>query len=169
MEVTPGTLEKLDEIQGIQQTKMMVEQRQKLLFQQLDLSGWDKWSDRSQVAVQALLAEYHDIFSLGPEELGCWDLVKHEIKVVDDEPFKERFQRIPPLKVDEVHAHVKEMLEAGTIYPSESLWCNAVVPVHKKDGGLHFYIDFCKLNAWTKKDSYPAGWYSLEQNIWLKF
>ena len=34
-------------------------------------------------------------------------------------------------------------------------WCNAVVLVHKKDGGLHFCIDFCKLNARTKKDSYP--------------
>ena len=42
VEVNPGTLEKLDEIQGI-------EQRKKLLFQQLDLSGLDKWSDRNQV------------------------------------------------------------------------------------------------------------------------
>ena len=50
VKVTPNTLEKLDEIQGIQQTKMMVEQRKKLLFQQLDLSGLDKWSDRNQVA-----------------------------------------------------------------------------------------------------------------------
>ena len=32
VEVTPNTLEKLDEIQGIQWTKMMVEQRKKLLF-----------------------------------------------------------------------------------------------------------------------------------------
>ena len=30
-----------------------------------------------------------------------------------------------------------------------------VVLVCKKDGGLCFYIDFCKLNARTKKDSYP--------------
>ena len=43
------------------------------------------------------------------------DLVKHEIRVVDDEPFKERFQRIPPPMVDEVHAHMKEMLEVGAI------------------------------------------------------
>ena len=57
--------------------------------------------------------------------------------------------------LDEVHAHVKEMLEAGTICPSQSPWCNAVVLVHKKDGGLHFCIDFHKLNARTKKDSYP--------------
>ena len=46
-------------------------------------------------------------------------------------------------------------LEAGVICPTQSPWCNAVVLVHKKDGGLHFCIDFHKLNAWTKKDSYP--------------
>ena len=43
LEIAPGTLEKLDEIQGIQQTRKMVEQRKELLFQQLDLSGLDKW------------------------------------------------------------------------------------------------------------------------------
>ena len=84
VEVTPNTLEKLDGIQGIQQTKMTVEQRQKLLFQQQDLSGLDRWSGRSQAAASALLAEYHDIFSLDLGELGCMDIVKHEIRVVDD-------------------------------------------------------------------------------------
>ena len=66
VKVALNTLEKLDEIQGIQQTKMMVEQRKKLLFQQLDLFGLGKWSDRNKAATQALLAEYHDIFSQEP-------------------------------------------------------------------------------------------------------
>ena len=104
---------------------------------------------------KTLLAEYHDIFSLESGELGCMDLAKHEIKVVDDEPFKERFWRISPQMVDEVHAHMKEMLEVGVICPSQSPWCNAVVLVCMKDGGLHFCIDFHKLNARTKKNSYP--------------
>ena len=82
------------------------------------------------------------------------DLAKHEIRVVDNEPFKERFQRIPPPMVDAVHPHVKEMLEVGTICPSQSTWCNVVVLVCKKDRGLHFCIDFHKLNARTKKESY---------------
>ena len=47
------------------------------------------------------------------------------------------------------------MLESGAIRPSQSAWCNAVVLVQKKDGSLHFCIDFCCLNAHTKKDSYP--------------
>ena len=43
VEIAPGTLEKLDEIQGIQQTRMTVERMKELLFQQLNLSGLDKW------------------------------------------------------------------------------------------------------------------------------
>ena len=57
--------------------------------------------------------------------------------------------------VEEVRNHLKEMLESGTIRPSQSAWCNTVVLVWKKDGSLHFCIDFCHLNAHTKKDSYP--------------
>ena len=47
------------------------------------------------------------------------------------------------------------MLECDTIRPSQSAWCNIVVLVWKKDGSLHFCIDFCHLNAGIKKDSYP--------------
>ena len=43
------------------------------------------------MTTQALLAEYNDIFSLESGELGCTDLPKHEIRVDDDEPFKEQF------------------------------------------------------------------------------
>ena len=47
------------------------------------------------------------------------------------------------------------MLESSTIRPSQSAWYNAMVLVWKKDGSLHFCIDFCCLNAHMKKDSYP--------------
>ena len=46
------------------------------------------------------------------------------------------------------------MLDTGAIWPSQSVWCNTVVLVRKKDGGLCFCIGFCHLNAHTKKDSY---------------
>ena len=45
------------------------------------------------------------------------------------------------------------MLEMGMIHPSQSPWCNAVVLVCKKGGGLCFCINFHKLNARTKEDS----------------
>ena len=72
LEVAPGTLEKLNEIQGIQQVKMSVEQSKQLLFQQLDLSGLDRWPDRNQAAAWALFAEYHDIFPWSQESWAVW-------------------------------------------------------------------------------------------------
>ena len=140
--VSPGTLEKLDKMQGIQRAKISVKERKEVLFQQLDLSGLEGWSTENWATAHALLAEYPNIFSLEPGELGCTDLVKHEINVTDEEPFKERCQRIPP----------------PMILPSQSPWCNAVVLVCKKDRSLCFCIDFHKLNVRTKKDSYPLTW-----------
>ena len=77
VELAPGTLEELDEVQGIQWTKMSVERRKEVLLQQLDVSGLEGWSKGNQVATHALLAQYHNIFSLEPGELGCTGLAKH--------------------------------------------------------------------------------------------
>ena len=44
--------------------------------------------------------------------------------------------------VEEVRNHLREMLESGAIRPSQSAWCNTVMLVRKKDGGLHFCINF---------------------------
>ena len=133
---------------------MSVKHRNKMLLKQLDLSGLEGWSGASCTCTHALLTKYHDIFFLEPGELGCMGLAKHKIRVVDDEPFKERFQMVPPPMVEEVRAHMKEMLEVGTIRPSQSSWCNAIMLVRKRDRGLHFCIDFCKLNMRIIKDSY---------------
>ena len=57
--------------------------------------------------------------------------------------------------VEEVRDHLREMLESSTIRPSQSAWCNAVMLIRKKDGGLCFCINFRCLNTHTKKDSYP--------------
>ena len=109
-------------------------------------------------ATHKLLREYNDVFSLKDNELRCTSQDKHSMKVMVDEPFKEQFRHIPPPLLGEVRTHVNDMLQAGAIQPSNSPWCSAVVLIQKKDGGLHFCIDFQKLNAKTKKDSYPLPW-----------
>ena len=135
--------------------KLTVRQRHGKLFDELDFSGFDSWTPELADAACWLLAEYHNVFSLDPAELGCTHSPEHIIKVTDDTPFKEQFRQIPPPLVEEVRNHLKEMLESGAIGPSQSAWCNAVVLVQKKDGGLHFCIDFHCINTHTKKDSYP--------------
>ena len=99
--------------------------------------------------------EHHNIFSLELNEIGCTDAAEHVIELLDMEPFKERFHRIAPPLMEEVWEHLQEMLDGGTICPSQSPWCNVVVLVCKKDGGLWFCVDFCRRNSRTKKDAYP--------------
>ena len=65
-------------------------------------------------------------------EIGCTHSTKHVIEDTDDTPFKEQFRQIPLPLVEEVHVHLQEMLDSGTICPSQSMWCNAVVLVWKK-------------------------------------
>ena len=132
-------------------------ERQDLLLEKLDLSSLEAWPADQAERAHSLLKEYHAIFSLEKHDMGHTKATKHKIilKDPDTPPFKDRFCRIPPPQLDEVHAHLKMMLDAGVIRPSNSPWCNAVVLVRKKDGSLHFCIDFRKLNALTVKDSHP--------------
>ena len=89
--------------------------------------------------------------------MGCTSAIKHEICIENSEPFKEWFQCIPPPLLEEVCPSLWDVLEVGAIRWSQSLWCNAVVLVRKRDGTLRFCVDFRCLNAWTKKDSYPLS------------
>ena len=134
-----GMMEASGEAQGLQMPKLSVKQRQYKLAD----STW------------SLLAEYHNVFTLEPSKLGCTHATKHVIKVTNNTLIKEWFRQIPPPLVEEVCAHLQEMLDSHVICPSQSAWCNAVVLVWKKDGGLHFCINVCHLNTCTKKDSYP--------------
>ena len=95
-----------------------------------------------------------DVFSKDDLDLGKYNILKHDIKITDPQPFKERYRRIPPHLYEEVKAHLQEMVEMGTIRRSFSPWASAVVLVRKKDGGLRFCIDLCKLNNRTVKDGY---------------
>ena len=134
---------------------MSVAVRQEKLLEKLNLDGLAYWSLRNAVVARELVLAYQDIFTLESNELGCTSTIEHEICIDNSEPFKEWFRCIPLPLLEEVHASLWDMLDAGAICPSQSLWCNAVVLVRKKDGTLHFCVDFRCLNAQTRKDSYP--------------
>ena len=94
---------------------MMVQERQDKLLEKLNLDGLSEWTPHNAAIARELLLSYHDVFALKPDELGCTSTIEHEIHLSNDEPFKERFRHIPPPLLEEVHASLRDMLEAGTI------------------------------------------------------
>ena len=158
---SPEFLKKLNKLEPNRNPpkKLTIEERQKLLLELLRKEGQlDKlkqWPLELALRFERMLMERHNIFSLELNEIGCTDTAEHVIELLDTEPFKEWFQCIAPPLVEEVWEYIQEMLDGGVIHPSQSAWCNAVVLVRKKDGGLRFCIDFHRLNSWIKKDAYP--------------
>ena len=87
-------------------------------------------------------------------DLGKCNILKHNIKITDPQPFKERYRRIPSHLYGEVKAHLQEKVDVGAIRRSYSPSASAVVLVRKKDGELWFCIELRKLNNRTIKDGY---------------
>ena len=70
-------------------------------------------------------------------------------------PFKEPYRRVPPGQLEEFRDAIRDLMDAGVVSESKSLYAPPVVLVKKKDKTLRVCVDFCKLNARTVKDSYP--------------
>ena len=122
--------------------ELTVEERRKILFEKLELSGLQSWTEDNKGRAQNLLDKYHDIFALEDGEMGCTKATKYKIEVTNLKPFKERPRNIPSGLLEEVKDHQDHMLDVGAIKPSKSAWSNAVVLVQKKDGGFRFCINF---------------------------
>ena len=132
----------------------LTQERREKLFSKLNLTGYDDWTSEQRKATDDVIECYHHIFAVDDLELGRTDMVKHEIRLTNYVPFKERYRRIPPHQYSEVRKHLDEMLQIGAIRRSNSPWASAIVLVRKKDGALRFCIDLRKLNERTVKDAY---------------
>ena len=98
----PDLLKKLDD-EGEDKpelTKLSMQQRQELLLDALERDGGldclKDWPPELARRAKALLLEFHHVFSLEPNEIGCTNATKHIIELMKDEPFKERFRSIAP-------------------------------------------------------------------------
>ena len=63
-----------------------------LLMSKLDLSGIKVWKLEEKEEVKNLILEYGSLFALKDMDLGRTDKVKHNIKLDDYTPFKERYR-----------------------------------------------------------------------------
>ena len=102
-----------------------------------------------------LLCKYAYLFSKGPQDVGRTGIIKHRIDTQGATPIRQPPHRLPLAKKDEAQQAIGDMRRQGIIEPSTSPWASPVVLVRKKDGGTRFCIDYRKLNANTRKDSYP--------------
>ncbi|XP_068241185.1 uncharacterized protein [Palaemon carinicauda] len=90
------------------------------------------------------------------DTLGHTQLLEHKIDLVPGTcPIRQNYYRLNPQRAERVSEQIKLQLSLGLIEESESPWASPVVLVPKEGGGDRLCIDFHKLNAVTKPESYP--------------
>jgi hypothetical protein len=102
-----------------------------------------------------LLIEHQYSFAFETSDLGNTELVKHTIDTQGQGPIRQRAYRFSPRQRETAQEIIDELLRFKIIQPSLSPWSASIVLVKKKTGDVRLCVDYRKLNAITKKDSFP--------------
>ncbi|BHF64235.1 hypothetical protein SprV_0200723600 [Sparganum proliferum] len=109
----------------------------------------------SLTQLQHLLTQFKDIFDWDGKSTGRTNVTQHCIDTGDAKPIRIPPRRLPIFYQKELDALISDMLSRKIIRPSHSPWSSPIVLVRKKDGTMRLCVDYRKLNAVTKKDSFP--------------
>lgn len=103
-------------------------------------------------ALAGLLVQHSDIFKAGR---GPTPYAELRIDTGDHSPIA-----VPPYgfnhsKKELMETEINKMLQDDIIEECESAWCSPALLVPKANGSVRFCVDYRRLNAVTKSDSYP--------------
>ena len=95
-----------------------------------------------------------DVFLLKDMKIDVRVKVHHRIETTGL-PFKEPPQRVGNAQREILIKEVSNMIRIGVIRKSKSPWASRLLVVKKPDGSWRPCVDYRRLNAVTKTDSYP--------------
>lgn len=124
------------------------------LQEQIDSIDLSALSAEEQKVALLLLLKYVSVFSSHNGDLGCTNLITHEIPLLDNTPIRQRYRRIPPSEYEMAKEHINQLLGAQVIRESCSPFASPIVLVKKKDGSLRLCVDYRQLNSRTRKDAF---------------
>lgn len=82
--------------------------------------------------------------------------IEHTIELQPDaKPFKSSPYRLSPKEKEELENQIRDLLDAGHIFPAAAPFAAPILFVRKKDGSRRLCVDFRKLNAMTVRKHYP--------------
>ncbi|MBW0529327.1 hypothetical protein O181_069042 [Austropuccinia psidii MF-1] len=123
---------------------------------------WDEGEEAEEIetvmkAFSSVYHQYLDVFSKAkaeklPPHLPC----DNNIELEGSLPPVGVIYSLSNQESDTLRAFLSDNVEKGFILPSFSSTGVPVLFVKKTDGGLHLCVDYCKLNAVTRKNKYPV-------------
>ena len=119
------------------------------------LNGQGGQSTHIPAFLTGVLNRYSKVFAT-PQGLPPKRNHEHTITLKEGtDPVGVRPFRYPQSQKDEIERLIEEMLTAGIIKPSTSVFSSPVLLVKKKDGSWRFCVDYRALNKETIPHKYP--------------
>jgi len=111
--------------------------------------------DRERSEFEDVLMRNREAFAQSEDDMGLTNTVTHKIDLMDDEPIRMPYRRIPPSMLEELRGHLNDLLKRGLIRESSSSYAAPIVVVRKKHTNqIRLCCDYRKLNSKTVKDVY---------------
>ena len=105
-----------------------------------------------------LLADNNNIFSRGLHDLPGTDIYVHHIDLKPNvKPVRSQPYKTTPGNNQEIQRQIDELLDAGIIYPSTSMWASPCLLVTKQNGDRRLVFDYRKVNDVITKLAYPVA------------
>ena len=119
-----------------------------------DVNVCDNISPQQRSEVREILEDFGSIFSDVP---GRTHLLKHSIKLVEEEVIRSKPYPIPYNLRADVNKEIESMLKLKVIEPSDSPYSTPMLVVKKPDNGKRICLDLRKLNYITVFDGEPMS------------
>ena len=127
-------------------------QKRKYILDNLQYGSHLTEQEREQLT--SLILKYHQAFSANEYDLGHTDVLKHTIKLKDDEPRHVKQFRIPWEQQQHLNDLVTKLLDKKVIKESTSSYNSPIFLVKKKSGNFRAVLDYRQLNEATVKHKY---------------
>lgn len=105
-----------------------------------------------QNQVDDLRNEFSDVLT---KRLGLTTLIEYDIKLKDREPVKSHPYVYAPPKMEFLREHIKGLLEAGIVEPSDSPYASPCFIVTKEGRKPRMVVDYRKLNMHVEVEAVP--------------
>lgn len=109
-----------------------------------------KPAERQELA--EILTRHAHVFIAGG---GPTPFAEHRIETGEHPPISVPPYRLNPSKKEVMKAEIDKMLKDDIIEECESAWSSPALMVPKSNGGIRFCVDYRRVNAVTKSDTYP--------------
>ncbi|MES9884855.1 MAG: reverse transcriptase domain-containing protein [Sedimenticola sp.] len=121
----------------------------------------DKINADKLCKLKRLIVKYENCFATSTDEITNSNLPKfHDIKLVGDKPIHSSYYRHSPAQTEEIKHQVEQLLDAGIIEESDSMYRSPCLLVKKKCAPgakqtFRLVVDYRRINAQTMPINFP--------------